>query len=283
MDKELFDLLYKNLQNKAGVRLHNLYKGVPIANDAELVGLDSVYVHLRVNQYQLACIFLERGTYIQLKDSPGPLRAQLSKMDIETGNLYLTNVVKVHGGIGQRGQIRVEPQDPIWVSLQIKNALSSVTTRLADLSATGLGVYMERFYFQPHIYRVGTEIKVGFELPKIAQSTISVGPEMPKLGTSSLGTRFSRDQLRGIGSGDDEQSSRRDRPSESKDNSGRISSDALIVHFRPELYLNRYRIGLRLINDDTGRKIISHYITLRQSDLIREFRLVYESLMQKKR
>ncbi|MBE0698857.1 MAG: hypothetical protein IH586_18210, partial [Anaerolineaceae bacterium] len=157
MEKEVFEILSKSLANKTGVRMHNLYKGVPISNDAELMGLDNVYIYLKVNQYQLACIYLERGTYLQGPDFPYPLRAQLSKMDLEHGDVYLTNVVKVNGGIGKRGQIRVEPQDPIWVSLQMKNALSSVTTRLADLSSTGLGVYMERFYFQPHIYPVPVE------------------------------------------------------------------------------------------------------------------------------
>jgi hypothetical protein len=282
LEKEVFDILSKSLANKTSVRLHNLYKGVPISNDAELLGLDNVYIYLKVNQYQLACIFLERGTYLQGADFPYPLRAQLSKMDIERGDVYLTNVVKVNGGIGKRGQIRVEPQDPIWVSLQMKNALSSVTTRLADLSATGLGVYMERFYFQPHIYRVGAELKITLDLPKAAGASVSVGPEMPRMGTSSLGTRFGRDQLRGI-MGDDSDSMKRDRQPDPRELTGHILSDALVVHFRPELYLNRYRIGLRLVNDEVSRKIINQYISQRQSDLIREFRMVYESLIQKKR
>jgi hypothetical protein len=282
LEKEIYDILNKNIANKAGVRLHNLYKGVPITNDAELLGLDNVFIYLKVNQYQLASIFLERGTYIQGPDFPFPLRAQLSKMDIERGDLYLTNVVKVNGGIGKRGQIRVEPQDPIWVSLQMKNALSSVTTRLADLSSTGVGVYMERFYFQPHIYRVGAELKISFELPRGAGSAAPISPEAPRLGTSSLGTRFGRDQLRGI-MGDDSGDLKRDRQPDPREQSGRILSDSLIVHFRPELYLNRYRLGLRLVNDEVSRKIITAYISMRQSDLIREFRLVYESLIQNKR
>jgi hypothetical protein len=283
LEKEIYDLLNKNIANKTGVRLLNLYKGVPISNDAELLGLDNVFIYLKVTQYQLACIYLERGTYLQSPEFPFPLRAQLSKMDIERGDVYLTNVVKVNGGIGKRGQIRVEPQDPIWVTLQMKNALSSVTTRLADLSSTGVGVYMERFYFQPHIYRVGAELKITFDLPRLAgQTGTLVAPEIPKMSASSLGTRFGRDQLRGIMS-DDSNDMKRDRQPDPREVSGHIISDALIVHFRPELYLNRYRIGLRLVNDEISRRIVNQYVSQRQSDLIREFRMVYESLIPKKR
>lgn len=283
MEKEVFDVLYRNLIKKMPVRLHNLYKGVPIVNDAEVLGLDSVYVHLRVNPYQIASIFLERGTYIECQDFPNQFRAQMSKINIEQGELYLTNVVKVSGGIGKRGQVRVEPQDPIWVSLQAKNALSAVTTRLADLSAIGLGVLIERYYFQPQLYRVGAELKIFLELPVSGSTVGPVRPEKPKLSTSSLETRFGREQLRGIGITEDDTSSHRDRLTVVKEKDGKVSSDVLVVHFRPELYLNRYRIGLRLINDEYSRKVITRYITQRQSDLIREFRAVYESLIHNKK
>lgn len=284
MERDVFELLYRNCVNKGGARLHNLYKGVPISNDAETVAVDGVFVYLRTNQYQLASIFLERSTYIQLNDSPNLLRAQLVKMDLERGDLYLTKVEKVQGGIGKREQIRVEPHDLVWVDLLVKNALSPIATQLANLSAAGLGVYMDRIYFQPHIYKIGTEVKVSFELPKLAQNTVPLGTGMLRMGTSSLTARFGRDQLRGIGAGDEELAARKERPSlEGSNNERYISAEALIAHFRPELFLNRYRIGLRLAHDEVGRQIVSQYITLRQSDLIREFRHVSESLAQKQR
>jgi hypothetical protein len=282
LDKEIFDMLYSALQSKSSVRLYNLYKGVPITNEAEIIGLDNVFVYLRVTQYQLASIYLERGTYIQTSESSYSLRSQLSKLDLARGEVYLTNIVKVHGGIGNRRQIRVEPQDPIWVSLQLKNSLSSVTTRLADLSSTGLGVYMERFYFQPNIYRVGAELKVTFDIPMAGVTSSLTSDSISKPGNGGLTTRFGRDQLRGINSGDDFLESRRDKLTEQKDKPGHINSDALVVHFRPELYLNRYRIGLRLINDENGRQVLSHYISQRQANIIREFRTVYETMLPKK-
>ncbi len=282
MDIEIFDLLNKALIDKTSVRLHNLYKGVPISSDAEIMGLDNLYVYMRASQYQIANIYLERGTYIMGKNFPYSLRAQVSRIDIERGDIFLTNVVKVNGWIGQRGQVRVEPQDPVWVGLQAKNTASSVTTRLADLSSTGLGIFMERYYFQPHIFKVGLELKVKFILPKSGLPT-SLVSDVPRLGTSSLGTRFGREQLRGINMDfEDAQEGKRDKQQDARLSTGHIFSDALVIHIRPELYLNRYRIGLRLVNDEVSSKILSSYISQRQSDLIREFRLVYESLAQQK-
>lgn len=281
MDKEIYDLLRKTLAEKNRVQLHNLYKGVPITNDAEVLGVEEDSVHLRVSQYQVTCIYLERGTYIKGQGFPVPFRAQLSKINLERGDVTLTNVVKTQGGIGQRGQIRVEPQDLIWVSLQMKNSLTAVNTRMADLSITGLCVTMERFYFQPHIYRVGAELKVTFDLPISTGGGGLPGLDLPKPVTGSLENRFGADQLL-ENAGEVPADPRPEIPSGAKEGTIRISSGAVVVHFRPELYLNRYRIGLRLINDDASRRLLWEYISRRQAELIREFHQLYESMMMKR-
>jgi hypothetical protein len=285
MNEPVLQFLKKHLQEKKDVRLLNIYKGVPISYDATVVDVNNLFARLKCNKYQIPSIFLENGAYIQGEDTEETIHAQLYQLDLERSEVVFTNLVPAGQGIGQRSQVRVEPEDSIWAAIKLKNSLSEVMAKVTDLSMGGLGIYLERYYFHPQLFRPGTELTLSFDLPLVLRpvTSSSNSSNMSRSETNDLTNRFNRDQIRGINSSGLGASKEplQERVIGLPGSGSRISCKARVIHYRPELYNNRYRIGLRLQDSEGSRQLISQFVARRQADLIREFRLMYDAIVQK--
>jgi hypothetical protein len=175
-----------------------------------------------------------------------------------------------------RNQIRVEPLDPISAALQLSGNTNSVETQLADISLNGLGVYLDRNYYIPRMYTIGTDAKVIIPLP----DTMFLRPSGGQTGMlgGDITSRFSRESIRGMGFlNEDNPSQRRPSGSTALSGPGKMTAQGYIVNIRPELARGRFRLGLHLIQEEKTRLIIAQFISMRQSEIIREFKAVYEA------
>jgi hypothetical protein len=62
-----------------------------------------------------------------------------------------------------------------------------------------------------------------------------------------------------------------------------LSTKGKVVSIHPEFHAGRYRIGLKLFFRDLSRTVILHYISQRQSEIIRDLSVLTDELYSRKR
>lgn len=279
-NQEILPLLRVIARAESGLRLVSLYKGLPIIYDASIVSIEGACVHVHCNKYQLACLFLQHETYLIGDMIQGTIHADVTGLIPARDEAILSNLQYVEKPYILREQVRVEPQDPIRISVQLKGSLATVEANLADISLNGVGLHLDRSLFHPKLWMTGSELTISVPLPEHLQSKTPVSTStLPSTG--DLTTRFSREALRGFGFLEENNSAGQRRaapPSGSLPS--RIVARGVIVNLRPELMYGRFRIGVRLIHESNTRILISQFISQRQSEIIREFKTIYDSLLK---
>jgi hypothetical protein len=280
-NQEILPLLRTIAKNETALRLVSLYKGLPIIYDAAIVSIEQSTIHLRCNKYQLACLFLQHETYMVGDEIQGTIHADVTGLIPARDEAILANLQYVEKPYILRDQVRVEPQEPIRITAQLKGSLATIDVLLADISLNGLGVYLDRDLFHPKIWMTGAELSVSVPLPEQNQQR---GPAVTSTlrPTTDLTTRFSSNGIRGLGFLAEEHTPQRRTSAQpaAPGIPGRIVARGVIVNMRPELAHSRYRLGVRLIHESSARILISQFISQRQSEIIREFKTIYDSLIR---
>jgi hypothetical protein len=151
---------------KEGRPLHllNTYRGIPIVYDAKIIMINQGYLALNVHPYQATCMALENKTYIQSDFSQELYQAKSVALDVAKCQAILTEFSRAPLSLGKRMAIRVQPKEPI--DAEIYDGEHRIPGKLADISATGVGV----FTFATYIYgdldiKKGQDVMVDFRLP----------------------------------------------------------------------------------------------------------------------
>ncbi len=283
MEEDIITLFDDISRRNGTIKLLNIYKGLPISYEATIVSVSPPVVTVHCNKYQFACLLLEKGCYIQGDDITGTIRGQLYAIHPEKEQAELTNLIYVNGGIGMRSQVRVESDNPVWALVRGANMASPVMAILCDISSTGVSVYLEKFYYRSSVYKPGSQVSVTLELPWTGSDAAQPVRTTSALRQTGLEPeiRFSREALRGIQSlgADAEREPHREKAVEIHDGIVRIAAQGVVKNVIPELVYNRYRIGLQLDLDANGKQAITQFIAQRQAEIIKEFRLIYASLV----
>jgi hypothetical protein len=276
---DLFAYFWQTAKDQSAIHLLNIYKGLPITNDANIIGMDGAAIRVSTTKYQIVCLYVERGAYIQGDDLENVIRCDVTGLNLQKQEAVLSNFQLIQEDIGKRDQIRVKPDPPLRGGLQIKNAVSAVDVNVTDVSMSGLGVYLDRYAFHPRLYAQNQDVNVilympgtGIQLPQTSQLTpLSKDPV----------DRFSRERLWGLNTSDVSElnnPSRQQRPVQSQNGEVRLTVRGKVMNMHPELHLNQYRLGIRLIHEDSTRMIFTQFVSQRQSELIREIKVMYELL-----
>src|SRR3989304_537036 len=122
------------------VELLNVYKGIPVLYRAavEKVGNDRAVVPF--HRPEAACLTLENKTTILTDLLAGPVNAAVLSVDLAAGSAALGEFHYAHAKVGDRVTLPVAPHDAVEVTIQ--SGQQRVTGSLADLSMTGIGVYI---------------------------------------------------------------------------------------------------------------------------------------------
>ncbi len=258
-------------QTSKSIRLMNVYKGVPIAYEADVLEVKDEEILIQTDPKQIVCLYRERQTYIQSEQLPEILRARVTNIDLHSLQATLSEFSPSPGYLGDRNHVRVQPKDPIRGQITTKELIEPVEAELADISVDGLAVYIPHLNYQPRLYRIGGGISVLLRLPgtyEVIGRKTGVTPHPPNDPIA----RFNRESLRLYhlpsltrpASNPLNDMMRRQMPYPEMDIQG------IIVNSRPEAAFGRYRVGARILSDDQSRNIIGHFIMQRQSEIIRE-------------
>jgi hypothetical protein len=256
-------LLGQIAKKRSGVKLLNVFKGLPISYDVHINSVNDSEIQVHSNRFQLACLYYQRETYLQGEELPYTLYSQVLSLHLGKEDATLTNFEVMPNSIGNRMQIRVEPSEPLVASLRFSNSSPEFFVPLADISGEGAGAYFEDYMFPMKLCRPGNELSMTINLPDtVSQKKLST---RPLLEGQSVKSFFGTDPLR------------------SQENKVTVTTRGKIVSVRPELHLKRFRVGMRLYFKDLSRSVVLQYISQRQSEIIRDLTLLANELYSLKK
>ena len=147
------------------IRLLNVYKGVPITNDAAVIQVGKKTVTVRTHKYQVVCLSKYRNSYIQSAWLPLTTRARVIKVDFLKNEAVLGDFEYVTSHIGGRTLVRVVPKDPVEVFLQNEFLNGKVRTEMVDISLQGIGVHLISELYKSRAFESGRDVAVSMDLP----------------------------------------------------------------------------------------------------------------------
>ncbi len=272
---EITGLFRQAAQANQSIYLLNVYKGVPISYEANVVDVSWATVKVRTQKYQVVCLYRERETYVQSRTWPHTLHARVVEVDLQKTEAVLTSFEYVTSRIGDRMRVRVQPQGPLEGDVQAKDLPQAFRCELADLSQDGMAIYIAARNYSPLVYQKGANITLTLRFPGVY--TISeYDPQSYTPRRTDANERFSRENLRLW--------TEPDRQSYTQDYTDRqlrlpeLKIKGMVVNTREESPYRRYRIGIRIHPDDVSRAVISQFIFQRQTEIIKELKAVYEML-----
>lgn len=257
---DLYLLLGQIARNRSEIKLLNIYKGLPISYNVRISSVGDSTIQVHSNKYQLACLYHQRETYLQGEELPFILRSQVDSLHLGKEDAVLVNLEVAQNNIGNRMQIRVEPDEPIFAAIQFAGSSSEFITAIADISGEGAGVYIEHYMFPIRLCQPGNEISLTLSLPDTISQKITKLSTKPLIENRNLKS-FSRPDLpRG------------------QDGKVVITTRGKIITVHPEFHLKRYRVGMRLFFKDLSRTVILQYISQRQAEIIRDLSILTDEI-----
>ncbi|NOH01769.1 MAG: hypothetical protein HND47_07320 [Chloroflexi bacterium] len=254
-----YPLLEQIARNQSGIKLLNIFKGLPISYDARINSIGGSEIQVRSNMYQLACLYFQRETYLLGEELPFILHSQVVGLHLGREEATLANLETAQKGIGERMQIRVEPESPLIMIVKFEGSASEFYALLADISAEGAGIYFEDYMFPSRLCQAGRTLSATLSLPDGISQKIRK-PTRP-LREGRVTGSLSQSEL-------------------PKGQDGRvvITTQGKVVSVHPDFPLSRYRVGLRLFFKDLARAAVLQYIAQRQTEIIRDLGVLSDGL-----
>lgn len=160
---EILTILEQIKERGLGVRLLNVYKGIPITQEAQMLDITGKVATFNINRYQAVCLELQRKTFIQHHEFPAIVKGNVIRVDIRREIAYLSAFVYMGGDIGNRLQVRVQPKDPIPVELAMRGQL--IRGHLADISIGGAGIFTTAIFYRPGFFSFKSPATINVYLP----------------------------------------------------------------------------------------------------------------------
>ena len=153
------------------VKLLNVYQGVPVVYDAEVLEIKEGFVRLKVHPLQLVCLRLNKNTHISFSNMT--YKAIVSSVDIENEMVLLSNIEPCHD-FGKRKFVRVKPSGPTDVDVFVIKTVNTdmgkwLNSTMLDISIRGLAVKMDKFMTGLTKLEVNNLLKLNFYLPSFGE------------------------------------------------------------------------------------------------------------------
>lgn len=262
----MISVLRQLFARQSEIRLLNIYKGLPISYDAKLSSVGDTDVRVTSNRYQIACLYYQRGTYIQSDDMPYTISCQVVSLNLAKEDAQLAEFELATNNIGNRMNIRVEPADEGLIgTIQFKGYPNKVAASIADISIHGASVMVEDFLFSTRLFQAGNEMSMSISFPEtIIQKTKKV---YTSLASENRNTRSII------------------KPSLPAAQNGKIDITAWgkILAVRQEPNQSRYKVNIKFYIKDAERLALSQYISQRQTEIIRDLRILADELYSRKK
>ncbi len=260
-NSDLHQFLKQVAGNQADIRLLNVYKGLPISYAARISSVGDSEIQVHSNRYQLACLYYQRETYLQVQALPSVLRSQVVSLHLGKEDATLTNLEVAGKSIGSRSQIRVEPDQPLRPRSIQRGSHRANCSRCRYFCGRGW-CFSEPYMFSPRLCQPGNSVSVSITLPDTVSQKIKKSFAKPLKDIRTTGALH---------------------PDASIDSAGTvvITTTGKITSVRSELV--QFRLGLRLYFKDLSRTVVLQYISQRQSEIIRDLSILTDDLYNRKR
>ena len=261
---DLLQQLRQIARNRSGIRLLNIYKGLPISYDTNIVSVGFSEIQVPGSKSHIACLYYQGESFLQGDELPYILRSAVKSLNLAQDYAVLTNFEVAKENIGKRTQIRVEPDDALVATIQFKGSSYEFLAPLADISANGISVYFDSFMFPTRLCHPGAELTVSISIPDFVARKIKKLPTRP------------------LGEGRKVTAPLRANPISGYDGQIVITASGKVITVRHEAQTDRYRISAQLFFKDLSRMVILQYITHRQAEIIKDLRIMSEELYNPK-
>ncbi|MFN8383451.1 MAG: hypothetical protein U0V02_16020 [Anaerolineales bacterium] len=243
----------------------NIYKGLPISYDTNIISVGLSEIQVPGSKNHIACLYYQGESYLQGDELPVIIRSKVKSLNLIQNYAILTNFEAAQNNIGMRTQIRVEPDEPLVVTIQFKGSAYEFLAPLADVSANGASFYFDSFMFPVRLCQPGNEISMTIPIPDFIARKIKKIP-----------SRSDRDTRRVI-------TPARSNPIGGQDGQIIIKASGRIIAARAEAGAERYRVNAQLFFKDLSRMVILQYISHRQAEIIKDLRILSEDLYNHKK
>jgi len=137
----------------------NFHKSFPITCKGRVEKIDQTLVTLRVQPPGSVCLESQEYTIVLSRGLPEAVRARVVNFDLVSGVLHLSDFGYVGSHFGERMIARVQPGEPIEVSIECDGQFYSGV--LADVSLSGVGIYIKN-----DILSKGQMVELSLPLPE---------------------------------------------------------------------------------------------------------------------
>lgn len=127
------DVLTKILKKYPKVTLHNLFNGVPIKEDVEMVKFEEGIAQAHIPTLKIHFYSKEEFTFIQHERIPNTIKARILKADPVKSLLILKDLEFLDASPVERGDIRVQPERRISVTL-LNDKIKLLDGTIANIS-----------------------------------------------------------------------------------------------------------------------------------------------------
>lgn len=242
----------------------NVYKGLPISYDTNIVAVGSSEIQVPGSKSHIACLYYQGESYLQGDELPEVIYSKVLSINLAQDYAILANFETTPNSIGKRTQIRVEPDDPLVAAIQFKGSAYDFLAPLVDISANGASIYFESFMFPARLCQPGNELTMTISIPdyvanKMKKNTQKIGSD-PRKVTAPL----------------------RGSPTAAQDGHILITASGKVIAVRPDADKKHYRVSTQLYFKDLSRMVILQYISHRQSEIIKDLRILSEELYTQK-
>ena len=155
---------------KRKLKLITNFRGVPIDIDAGIIRSSSITgnVRLGVHRWQIAPLKTAHTIFIESDLFPNLLVAEIEQLDLAKGVVTLRGLRYVIGSMGNRKNIRVQPENPILTELILGYGYR-LKAAVADISLNGLSINLAKDDFpQDDLFmlQIPVEIRLGLPVPE---------------------------------------------------------------------------------------------------------------------
>ena len=172
MDKQkdtIIELIEYIASKKRRLKLITNFRGVPIRIDAGIIRCASKIgnVRLGVHRWQIAPLKTARTIFIESDLFPNLIVAEIEQLDLAKGIVTLRDLRYVIGSMGNRKNIRVQPENPILTELILGYGYR-LKAEVADISLNGLSINLTKDDFPQEdllMLQFPVEIRLGLPVP----------------------------------------------------------------------------------------------------------------------
>jgi hypothetical protein len=160
---ELLAIFNNLITEQKPVMMYNTYRGLSFNYNADILAVEQGNVATRVHQNQAISMAFEGRTHLQTSTFPQVIRANVVDVDFRKKQAILNEFSDVGDTIGKRAKVRVQPGESL--EAEIYDGRRRIRGRVADLSVSGMCIFIFSAYMYVLSFGLDREVSVDFKPP----------------------------------------------------------------------------------------------------------------------